>query len=171
MIRKLNMNNMRDGIMGIGLQKLIEDLPSDLIMAEIGCFKGESTQMFLDSGKVKKLFAIDTWRTPRFVKAEQFFNNRFKSRIGTDLVKLKMTMGSAIEYLPKLDLIYIDGDHTYEWVKSDIIYSLKMIKPNGIIAGHDYVNRGNVGVIPAVNEMLGQPDKIYEDSSWIKYIK
>jgi len=44
-----------------GLLDLINSLPTDIIMAEIGCYKGESTELFINSGKIKKLFAIDIW--------------------------------------------------------------------------------------------------------------
>lgn len=36
------------------------------------------------------------------------------------------------------DVIFIDGGHTHDIVKSDTEKSLKMIKPNGLIIWHDY---------------------------------
>ena len=35
------------------------------------------------------------------------------------------------------DLIFIDANHAYEFVKKDFENALKMISPNGIIAMHD----------------------------------
>ena len=37
-----------------------------------------------------------------------------------------------------VDFIYIDGNHDYEFVKKDIELYWKLLKPNGIIAGHDF---------------------------------
>ena len=165
------MEEMRVGVLKIGLLDLIMELPSHLIMVEIGCFKGESTELFLNSGKVLRLYAVDTWRSGRFRQAEVLFDKRFKdSKERGKIKKLRMTMSEAIPFLPKVNFVYIDGDHTYEWVKKDITNSLRILRKGGILAGHDYVNRGNVGVIQAVNEMVGVPDKIYKDSSWLKLI-
>jgi predicted O-methyltransferase YrrM len=163
--------NMREGIMQVGLKDLIGDLPNELTMVEIGCFKGESTEMFLNSGKVNKLYAVDVWSNQRFQLAEEKFNKRFFTEPNGKVVKLKMTMEEAIYKIQSsVDFIYIDGNHTYEWVFRDILASLVVIKSGGIIAGHDYVRRGNVGVIQAVDLMLGKPDKLYKDSSWLKYM-
>ena len=38
------------------------------------------------------------------------------------------------------DLIFIDGDHTYEGVKADFIAYTKLLRPGGIIALHDIVD-------------------------------
>lgn len=37
-----------------------------------------------------------------------------------------------------IDLVFIDGDHTYTQVKADIQSWLPHIKPGGILCGHDY---------------------------------
>jgi predicted O-methyltransferase YrrM len=39
--------------------------------------------------------------------------------------------------LPKMDFIFIDGDHSYDAVKNDTILALKMINSGGIILWHD----------------------------------
>ena len=43
------------------------------------------------------------------------------------------------------------------------------IKTNGVIGGHDYVEPWN-GVIQAVDEIIGKPDMVHIDGSWIKYL-
>lgn len=50
----------------------------------------------------------------------------------------------------KLDLIFIDGDHSYEGVKGDFELYSKLLDKNGIIAFHDIVNGTieNVGGVP-----------------------
>jgi glycosyltransferase involved in cell wall biosynthesis len=37
-----------------------------------------------------------------------------------------------------VDFVYIDGDHSYEFVMLDLILWSRKVKRNGIIAGHDY---------------------------------
>ena len=43
------------------------------------------------------------------------------------------------DYINKLDLIFIDGGHTYSIVKNDSEKSFKMLKQGGIILWHDFV--------------------------------
>jgi hypothetical protein len=55
------------------------------------------------------------------------------------------------------DIIYIDGDHSYNGVQSDLSISIEKIKPNGTICGHDYTTTFP-GVIQAVNEFCTKFD-------------
>jgi len=161
-----------------GLRVLASYLPKNTVMAEIGSYTGESTSIFLDSGNIKTLYAIDPWTQwsweqeydatcyTNFEQVENLFDKRVKG--DPRLVKLKMTINEAKEYMPpQLDFIYIDGNHDYEPVKNDIIESLKLIKPGGIIAGHDY---NALGVRQAVDELLGRVDFHFIDDSWFKYL-
>lgn len=55
-----------------------------------------------------------------------------------------------------LDLIFIDGEHSYEAVKNDIEAYLPLVRKGGIICGHDYLefNQPGYGVNKAVEEMF-----------------
>lgn len=158
----------REGIMRTGLLKLINELPDKISMIEIGSWQGESTEMFLKSGKVIKLYSIDPYgNDERRMEAEDIFRYRVR---GYNVVKLRMTSNEGISKCDLVDFVYIDGNHSYEWVKVDIQNSLPKIRPGGIIAGHDYTTKYNDMVVRAVDEILGKPDKIYPDTSWIKYL-
>jgi predicted O-methyltransferase YrrM len=164
---------MRDSANTQGLIDLIEEFPNNTVMAEIGCFAGESTLIFYQSGKIEKLYAIDPWEnnwrdTPDVSKCDmKLVEKLFDERINnTDIVKLKMTMDEAVQLLPELDVIYIDGNHDYDYVLNDIELSLTKIKNGGIICGHDY-HKNEIGVLNAVNKMFGNPEKIFSDSSWM----
>jgi len=67
----------------------------------------------------------------------------------------------------RADAIYIDGEHTYKAVKADIGAALKLNPV--ILCGHDYWPGKFPGVIKAVNEIIGKPDKLFKDTSWLKY--
>lgn len=45
-------------------------------------------------------------------------------------------------YYGKVDFMFIDGSHAYEYVKSDTIAALKMVRKGGIIIWHDFVRNG-----------------------------
>jgi len=72
----------------------------------------------------------------------------------------------------RYDMIFIDGDHSYKAVKQDIQYWKPLVKPGGILAGHDYSKHpSKAGVIKAVNEKIPE-DKLNlsDDNVWY-YIK
>jgi SAM-dependent methyltransferase len=50
-----------------------------------------------------------------------------------------------------LDFIYIDGNHTFDFVMQDLIEWSKRVRPGGIIAGHDYYRFRWAGVVDAVD--------------------
>jgi predicted O-methyltransferase YrrM len=157
-----------------GLLDLINYIPDNLTMAEVGCYTGESTKLFLESNKIAKLYAIDIWNDEigNFAKMDPNHDFSTVERIFDEnmskfnIEKLKMNLQEALEFLPPLDFIYIDANHDYEFVKDDITNALKKIKKGGLITGHDY-NNESPGVIKAVNEFFGKPDIIFSDSSWL----
>lgn len=85
----------------------------------------------------------------------------------------KLPTFSAIEDLlggQKLDLLLIDGDHSYDGCKNDNYYS-KFVRSGGIILFHDY--KSEAGVTKFVNELKKQEDiKVIESGfQWAYYLK
>lgn len=55
----------------------------------------------------------------------------------------------------KAELIFIDGNHSYEYVKKDIWNCSNFLSNNGVMIVHDYSKNANhIGVIQAVNEFV-----------------
>lgn len=57
-------------------------------------------------------------------------------------MEVEIRKGWSQDELPKLpagmyDLVYIDGDHTYEGVKSDIANAAGLVRSGGILCGDD----------------------------------
>ena len=44
------------------------------------------------------------------------------------------------------DFIYLDGSHTYEVVKQELPLYFAKVRRGGVLAGHDYCNRGEPGL-------------------------
>jgi hypothetical protein len=65
-----------------------------------------------------------------------------------------------------VDLVYIDASHGYRAVKQDIKEWLPKVRPGGYITGHDY-SRFWPTVVRAVDESMGKPQQIFDDSSWL----
>jgi len=45
---------------------------------------------------------------------------------------------ASIQFNETLDLVFIDGDHSYVAVREDIQAWRPFLRPGGILAGHDY---------------------------------
>ena len=52
-----------------------------------------------------------------------------------------------------IDLVFVDGNHTYDWVTSDITSFWSKIKINGILAFHDY---DRVKMFPGVKKAVDE---------------
>ena len=59
-------------------------------------------------------------------------------------------------YRRAIDLFFVDGAHTYDYVRSDTINALKCCRPGGVIAWHDY-GRSSLsrGVTKWLDELSG----------------
>lgn len=53
----------------------------------------------------------------------------------------------------KYDVIFIDGDHSYEGVKRDFDGSINLINPGGLMVFHDIASSGAPGVVQFWNEI------------------
>lgn len=54
-----------------------------------------------------------------------------------------------------MDFVFIDADHSYEAVLSDIDHWMPKVKAGGWLGGHDYHARKFPGVVQAVKEVFG----------------
>lgn len=155
------------------LYKLTESInKKNINMIEIGSYSGTSSNIFLLTGFVDKITCIDPWCS-QIKEAELKFDERYKNE--TRVIKFKGTIDKYViskEFKDNkdIDLIYIDGNHNYEYVKNDILKTQQYIKPKYAISGHDYSEEKFPGVFKAVNELLGEPDIWYADHSWIKFL-
>jgi len=166
---------------GMPMTELMAWLPgSSLTVVEVGVFAGESTEWFLRSGKVARLIAIDPWRggydpadTASGCNMEEA-RAAFLAGPGSDSrVITLMTdslMAAALLRPLAANVVYIDADHRYEAMVRDLPAWRPHVRPGGWIAGHDYTVPQHPGVRQAVDEILGRPDRVFADTSWVKVL-
>ena len=65
-------------------------------------------------------------------------------------------------YHGKVDLMFVDGSHSYEYVLSDTEAAYKMVKSGGLILWHDYDSRWWPGVTRALNQFQAQDPRFKE---------
>lgn len=125
----------------------------DLIIAEIGVFKGGSTVFILNNFDIKMYYAIDP-----FELYEEYYEgtviNWFNEVGNGDLcykqVKKRLIKYSNIKLIRdysynasklikdnELDICWIDGNHAYKYVFQDIESWFPKVKKKGFICGDD----------------------------------
>lgn len=163
------------------LAELICHFEENSTMIEIGCFNGESTDQFLSSGKISEIYCVDPWENnydagdpascADMSDAEMHFDmvlEKHKNEVTIHKIKLKSDEAFAYLSALRVDVVYIDGLHTYEGVKNDCLLYSKLVKPNGLLCGHDYGNIVHPGVKQAIDELYGKPELVFSEMSWLK---
>ena len=138
------------------------------IICEIGVWDGFNLKNLLKS-KANKVYGVDPYCF-EFINDKKIkytineiniiFNEVKKLEvIFKNLKIIKKKSEEAVNFFNDnyFDFIYIDGNHTYDYVKNDLNLWFPKLKLNGILAGHDYCNYTfkngeKFGVIKAVNE-------------------
>ena len=120
------------------------------IIAEVGVRDGRTTFYLLDQNPDLVIYAIDK-------SISEFYNNEIKQRYGNRLIPIEAlsTDGAKRILDNSLDLVFIDADHSYEWVKKDIAAYKPKLKKGGWLTGHDI---DFPGVNRAVNEVIVKYD-------------
>lgn len=139
-----------------GLIDLIEYARPRSVL-EIGSHCGVSTEAFLLH--CERVVAVDPWPYKRYWLA-------FLGRCG-EYDNLGVVKGISPDDLKQFadgafDMVYIDGEHYEGNVIDDITASRRLV--TRWIAGHDY---GHLGVGRAVRKLLGEPERVFSDTSWI----
>lgn len=68
------------------------------------------------------------------------------------------------------DMVFIDGDHSYEGCLLDIQTWLPLVKPGGWICGHDYDKPERGQVTEAVLAVFPEGVEVDAESTWFKKI-
>lgn len=150
----------------IGLLTLVNDIlaanPAASRWLEIGSYAGESATLFLGFPQIATLDCVDQWS-----EAAARLRSRFAREIAAGRCRVHQMSSAAFAAVAgEYDVVYIDGDHSYEAVRADIAAYSTRIAPGGFLAGHDY-HDGFPGVVRAVDEWRGnRPVKRYLDGSW-----
>ncbi|MQX35750.1 class I SAM-dependent methyltransferase [Roseospira navarrensis] len=145
---------------------LMDHMPKDAEAAEVGVAHGDFTRVILDRARPRRLHLIDLWSGDRFESGLEAVKDAFAPRIADDSVRLHV--GESVPMLDafpdaSLDWIYLDSDHSYDTTRQELEIAARVLRPGGLVAGHDYC-AGNVvkpvvyGVVEAVNAFCAQYD-------------
>ena len=180
---RMGMHSLNDFNSVRGLHVLVENcFKPDFEMVEVGSFQGVSTQLF--ALFTKTVYSVDcydykvppTGRIPEhdqlFVDAEKLFLER-TSHID-NIIKIKKTSIDASKDFENnsLDAVYIDAEHDYDSILSDVQTWKNKIKNGGVLCGHDWDHNHATDIQNILEqENLLNDLTVYPDSSWSVIIK
>lgn len=141
---------------------LAEQAATRHTIIELGPYQGRSTRALADASP-GVVYAIDNWNASinngrPDVAARQACYTNLADLIESGRVVLlerDSQLGSgcfADDFLA--DMLWIDAEHTYEAVRSDIRAFDPLVKAGGLVCGHDY-SHWHPGVVQAVDEAYG----------------
>lgn len=151
---------------------------------EVGVWKGHTSKRVADScPSLKKLFLVDPYDASLGYKKGNIYDERNQKKVSEAKKEMlsKMKDHKNVEFLfftsekaskklknKSVDIIFIDGQHTYEEVKKDISFWKDKVKEGGLLCGHDYNNRYKEHVVKAVDEAFDEKRiSIYDDAVWV----
>jgi predicted O-methyltransferase YrrM len=136
---------------------LLDRLPKGGSIAEVGVDSGDFSLQILTRCKPEKLHLFD-------IDMTRLTNKAVLDAIAQRGSPIKTHAGDSSTNLRKVpdgyfDIIYIDGDHSYNGVKRDIDAALPKLKPEGILVFNDYavwspIGMYHCGVARAVHELV-----------------
>ena len=169
---------------------IIRRLPRNARVAEIGVFVGTLSEYLLRSRRDIHLTMIDSWapqeRQPaHYVEsqdrhalctAEEVVSYRLKAKRKVhryedrvSVMAVPSLVAAPLVAEQSMDMVFIDGDHSYDGVCADICAWQSKIKPGGYLGGHDYDNPYTPfpGVKRAVLELLSHMVlELDSDGTW-----
>lgn len=152
---------------------LLDAMPKQGICAEIGAWKGDFSKRILKKTNPSKLYLVDPWQYVEDYE-NAWYGGSIGSQEGMDVIynsvckrfageiaagQLETVRKGSAEGMESFndayfDWVYIDGNHTYEFVKKDLEISWQKTKTGGFVTGDDYGLKGwwDDGVTVAVDE-------------------
>lgn len=126
-------------------------LHDEVSVIEVGSWKGMTTSVLAKTVRdfKGKVFAVDHW------KGQQGAPHHINQTNALDILKvfrdnmqilgldniypivMDSLTGASIFKNDSVDLVFIDADHIYDFVKKDILAWYPKVKKGGIICGHD----------------------------------
>lgn len=149
------------------IQLLAAMVPPKGRIVEVGSFMGRSAVGWAMSAPQAEVHCIDYWRedgdgfdnvwidNPHLDGDLQFYTGKVEGSFLLNTKGIRNIFphkGSSVgEYgLSSVDLVFIDGDHSYEAVLRDMVFWAQRLNENGLLCGHDFDHNFANSVVRAV---------------------
>ena len=172
-----------DGVMPISLRgfsrwRELASLFAELeykVGAEIGVEQGVYSEAMSQHNPGVKIYCIDPWitytRYADYVDQYKLDKRREEALIRLSKYNCEIIRETSMEAVKKfepesLDFVFIDGNHEFEFVVNDIIYWSRIVRPGGIVSGHDYKRDKNERIPFHVIQAVNAYTDVYKIRPW-----
>ncbi len=140
---------------------------------EIGTYRGYTALQFAANAPDAEIFTLDLPQGSNTVLPITVMDETLSSiekgetlKGRKDTAKIHRLLGDSATfdfspYAKKIDLFFIDGAHTYEYVRNDTLKGLECCHPGSVIVWHDYGRMGVNGVTRWLNEFVRSHFPLY----------
>lgn len=155
---------------------MLEKMPKEGLCIEIGVWRGEFSSILIEKLAPKNLYLIDPWAVQdddaggaslaggQDVDRMNLIHDQVAAKFTDEITagSVAIIRDFSVPALATfedacIDFAYIDGDHSYEGVLSDLEALLPKLKNGGVAMMDDYHQKGwwGDGVIRALNKFVG----------------
>jgi hypothetical protein len=144
---------------------LLKRLPRKSVGAEIGVWKGDFSERIYHIVSPTKLYLVDPWEYNPAYPARMYggkvansqsdmdaiFNavsKRFRNRPNVIIERHQSSEFFSKSNVEYMNFVYIDGNHSYDYVLKDLELSKKLVKSGGCITGDDFFWKDADGSMP-----------------------
>ncbi len=138
------------------LAYLAEEASKAKMAVEVGVYMGRSSKVMLDANPNLHLWAVDpfmvdgTFETTRYFLREEIAQGRCEI-----IRKYSVEAGQQLAHLKgQVCLVFVDDGHAYKDVLTDIKAFSPLVRPGGILCGHDLERNPPNDVFKAVQFAL-----------------
>jgi len=150
---------------------------TELVCAEVGVRSGENAVAMLGGLPIKKITLVDNYESyfdgnrTIFADEQSIYYEQMLAAVSpyaeqVEVIKEKSEFACLKFASGSLDFVYIDGNHSFGYVKKDLLAWWPLLKSNGILGGHDF---WFPAVRMALREFMSDPDNhimVFNDSDW-----
>ena len=132
---------------------LLKEMNTECVGVEVGVYSGSWSDYILGNTSIGKIYQIDPYKN--------FSNNEYKDAMNQQNLEVvfkiaknllskyegrhEFLRGVSEDFINKfenesLDVVYIDGNHAFEYAKKDIELWYTKVKKGGLLIGDDYVD-------------------------------
>jgi len=167
-------------------RELVSRIPDGGTFVEVGCWLGKSIAAFhafaKEAGKTIHLHVVDTFQgeaaNPHHKAILDAHGGSVEKHFRENMEALGIRTGVSGESRPRdvrvhavaslqaatnlrgdypwVDAIFIDADHSEAAVRADIMAWFPIVKPGGILAGHDYDEEGVRNAVDSILKLVGE---------------
>jgi len=151
------------------LYDLAQNCDDQGVIVEIGSYQGKSAVWLgagSDSGSKTKVYTIDPHQWEN--NLGELKNNISKAELNDLIIPICQTSKSASQnFFQPINLLFIDGDHDFNAVKTDFEAWVPKIINNGLIAVHDAITEKHKGTRQIIEKKILKSKK-FSNVQWVK---